>query len=169
MATSSPWRAVIGEHVSLRAARTRTARLVETFGTPLNQPLGAVTHLFPAAQVLAEADLDAPAGLGPRRDTLRTLAARLASREVRIDGGSDRKEALAGLVAIPGIGQWTAAYVAMRGFHDPDAFPHRDAALRRALKALGRPDDPFALAALQEQWRPWRAYAALQLWTSLDD
>jgi AraC family transcriptional regulator of adaptative response / DNA-3-methyladenine glycosylase II len=56
----------------------------------------------------------------------------------------------------------------MRGFHDPDAFPHGDAALRRALEALGRPYDPHALAALQQRWRPWRAYATLQLWTSLD-
>jgi AraC family transcriptional regulator of adaptative response / DNA-3-methyladenine glycosylase II len=60
------------------------------------------------------------------------------------------------------------SYVAMRGFHDPDAFPHDDAAIRRALKALGRQDDPRSLAVLQQQWRPWRAYAALQLWTSLD-
>ena len=162
-------RAVLGQHVSPKAARARTARLVETFGTPLNQPLGTVTHRFPAAAVLAEADLKGLAGLGPRRETLQTLAARLASGEVRVDGGSDPTEALTRLRAIPGIGLWTAAYVAMRGFHDPDAFPHGDAPLRRALRALGRPDDPHTLAALQQRWRPWRAYAALQLWTSLDD
>ncbi len=162
-------RAVLGQHVSPKAARARTARLVETFGTPLDQPLGTVTHRFPAAAVLAEADLEGLAGLGPRRETLQTLAARLASGEVRVDGGSDPTEALTRLRAIPGIGLWTAAYVAMRGFHDPDAFPQGDAPLRRALKALGRPDDPHSLAALQQRWRPWRAYAALQLWTSLDD
>jgi AraC family transcriptional regulator of adaptative response / DNA-3-methyladenine glycosylase II len=162
-------RAVLGQRASLRAARTQAARLVETFGTPLEQPRGTVTHLFPPPAVLAEADPKAFAKLGPGRDALQTLAARLASGEARIDAGSDPGEALTRLLAIRGIGPWTAAYVAMRGFHDPDAFPHGDAGLRRALKALGRPDDPRSIAALQQRWRPWRAYAALQLWTSLDN
>ena len=162
-------RAVLGQQVSLRAAQTRTARLVETFGTPLEQPLGTVTHLFPAAAALAEADPEALAGLGPGRDALQTLAARLATGEVSIDAGSDQTEALTRLLTIPGIGPWTAAYVAMRGFHDPDAFPHGDAGLRRALRASGRSDDPRSLAVLQQRWRPWRAYAALQLWTSLEN
>jgi AraC family transcriptional regulator, regulatory protein of adaptative response / DNA-3-methyladenine glycosylase II len=161
-------RAVLGQHVSLRAARTQTARLVETFGTSLERPLGTVTRLFPAAAALAEADHTAFAGLGPRGEALRTLAARLANGDVRIDAGSDPRKALARLLAIRGIGPWTAAYVAMRGFHDPDAFPHRDAGLRRALKALGHPDDPRSVTTMQQRWRPWRAYAALQLWTSLD-
>jgi AraC family transcriptional regulator, regulatory protein of adaptative response / DNA-3-methyladenine glycosylase II len=161
-------RTVLGQHASLRTARTQTARLVETFGTTLEQPLATVTHLFPAAAVLAEADPEAFAGLGPRPDALQTLAARLANGEIRIDAGSDPSEALPRLLAIPGIGPWTAAYVAMRGFHDPDAFPHGDAGLRRALKALGHPNDPRSVALLQQRWRPWRAYAALQLWTSLD-
>jgi AraC family transcriptional regulator of adaptative response / DNA-3-methyladenine glycosylase II len=161
-------RAVLGQHVSLRAARTQTARLVERFGTTLERPLGTVTHLFPAAAVLAEADPKAFAGPSVRRDALQTLAARLAGGDIRIDTGSDPSEALPQLVAIRGIGLWTAAYVAMRGFHDPDAFPHGDAGLRRALKGLGHPDDPRSVTALQQRWRPWRAYAALQLWTSLD-
>jgi AraC family transcriptional regulator of adaptative response / DNA-3-methyladenine glycosylase II len=157
-------RTVLGQRASLRAARTRTARLVDTFGTTLEQPLGTVTHLFPTAAVLAEADPEAFAGLGPRRDAVQALAARLANGEVRIDAGSDPTEVLSRLLAIRGIGPWTAALVAMRGFHDPDAFPHGDAGLRRALEALGRPHDP----RLQRRWRPWRAYAAVQLWTSLD-
>jgi len=161
-------RAVLDQHASLRVARTQTARLVEKFGTTLQQPLGTVTHLFPAATVLAEADPEAFAGLGLRRDALQTLAARLAHGEVRIDAGSDPTEAIARLLAIRGIGPWTAAYVAMRGFHDPDALPHGDAGLRRAIKALGRPDDPRSVTILQRRWRPWRAYGALQLWTSLD-
>jgi AraC family transcriptional regulator of adaptative response / DNA-3-methyladenine glycosylase II len=161
-------RTVLGQRVSLRAARTETARLVETFGTTLEQPLGTVTHLFPAAAVLAEAEPQAFAGLGLRGEALQTLAARLASGELRIDAGSDPRAALTRLRAIRGMGPWTAAYVAMRGFHDPDAFPQGDAGLRRALKALGHPDDPRSVAVRQQQWRPWRAYAALQLWTSLD-
>jgi AraC family transcriptional regulator, regulatory protein of adaptative response / DNA-3-methyladenine glycosylase II len=162
-------RTVLGQHASLRVARTRTSRLVEAFGTTVEQPVGTVTHLFPTAAVLAEADPKTLAGLGPSRDALQTLAGRLANGEVRIDAGSDPREALARLLAIRGIGPWTAAYVAMRGFHDPDAFPGGDAGVRRALKGLGRPDDLRSLAVVQQQWRPWRAYAAVQLWTSLDD
>jgi AraC family transcriptional regulator of adaptative response / DNA-3-methyladenine glycosylase II len=158
-------RAVLGQRVSLLAARKRTARLVERFGVPLEQPLGTVTHLFPAAAALADADLNALAGLGAGRDTFRTLTGRLASGEVSIDSGSDPTEARTRLLAIPGIGPCTAAHVAMRGLHDPDAFPLGEAALRRALSALGA---SRSLAVLQQQWRPWRAYAAVHLWTSLD-
>ncbi len=161
-------RAVIGQATSLRAARARTARLVGTFGKPLEQPFGTVTHVFPSSAVLAEANSEALAGTALRREALQALAARLANGDVRIDVGSDPSEALTKLLAIPGIGTWTAGYVAMRGFHDPDAFPAGDAGLHRALKALGRPDDLRPLAVMQQRWRPWRAYAAIQLWTSLD-
>ena len=132
-------RAVLGQQVSLRAARTRTARLVETFGTPLEQPLGTVTHLFPAAAVLAEADPKALAGPALRREAVLTLAARLANGDIRIDAGSDPTEALTRLLAIRGIGPWTAAYVAMRGFHDPDAFPHGDAGRSPRTQGSGSP------------------------------
>jgi AraC family transcriptional regulator of adaptative response / DNA-3-methyladenine glycosylase II len=162
-------RTVIGQPLSLRAARTQTARLVERFGMPMEQPLGTVTHLFPAAAVLAEADPKTLVGPAPRREALQTLATQLANGEIRMDAGSDSTEALTRLVAIRGIGSRAAAYVAMRGFHDPDAFPHGDTGVRRALKALGYRDDPGAVAVLQQRWRPWRAYAAVQLWTSLDD
>ncbi len=161
-------RAVLGQQVSLRAAQRQTARLIETFGTPLEQPLGTVTHQFPDAAVLAEAEPRSFAGPAQHRETLQTLAARLAYGEIRIDDSSDPTEALARLLDIPGIGPWTAGYVAMRGFHDPDAFPPGDAGVRRALRALSRPDDPRCVAVMQQRWRPWRAYAALQLWTSLN-
>jgi len=161
-------RAVLGQRVSLLAARNRTTRLVEKFGVPLEQPLGIVTHLFPTASALADADPNALAWLGPGRDTFRTLADRLATGEINIDTGSDQTEALTRLLAIPGIGPCTAAHVAMRGLHDPDAFPVGEAALRRAVRALDGPEASRSLAVLQQQWRPWRAYAAVQLWTSLD-
>jgi AraC family transcriptional regulator, regulatory protein of adaptative response / DNA-3-methyladenine glycosylase II len=161
-------RAVLGQRVSLLAGRKRTARLVEKFGVPLEQPLGTVTHLFPAAAALADAGPNALAWLGPGCDTFRTLAGRLARGEVSIDSGSDPTEARTRLLAIPGIGPCTAAHVAMRGLHDPDAFPLGEATLRRALGALGGPDPSRSLAVLQRQWRPWRAYAAVQLWRSLD-
>jgi AraC family transcriptional regulator of adaptative response / DNA-3-methyladenine glycosylase II len=162
-------RAVVGQGVSLRAARSQTAHLVETLGTPLEQPFGTVTHLFPDAAVLAEAEPKSIPGPARRRETLQALAGRLANGAVRIDAGSDPTEAFARLLDIPGIGPWTAGYVAMRGFHDPDAFPPGDAGVRRALKDLGRPDDLRSIAVVQQKWRPWRAYATLQLWTSLQD
>ncbi len=160
-------RALLGQQVSLRAARRRTARLVETFGRPLEQPLGTVTHLFPDAAALADADPKLLVGPAGRRETLQTLAVRLANGQIRIDDGSDPTEALTQLLDIRGIGPWTAGYVAMRGFHDPDALPPGDAGVCRALKALGHPNDPRSVAVMQQRWRPWRAYAALQLWTSL--
>ena len=160
-------RALLGQQVSLRAARRRTARLVETFGRPLEQPLGTVTHLFPDAAALADADPELLVGPAGRRETLQTLAVRLANGQIRIDDGSDPTEALTQLLDIRGIGPWTAGYVAMRGFHDPDALPPGDAGVCRALKALGHPNDPRSVAVMQQRWRPWRAYAALQLWTSL--
>jgi len=161
-------RTVLGQQMSRQAGRARTARLVQTFGTPLEHPIGTVTHLFPSAAVLAEADPGSIPGSVQRREALQTLAARLASGEVRIDPGSDPAEGTTRLRAIRGIGPWAAAHVAMRGFHDPDAFPHGDAGLRRALRLLGQPGDPRSLGELQHRWRPWRAYATLQLWTSLD-
>jgi len=161
-------RTVLGQQMSLRTGRARTADLVKTFGTPLDHPIGTVTHVFPSAAVLAEADLGSIAGSVQRGEALQTLAARLASGEVRIDPGSDPAQGITRLRAIRGIGPWAAAHVAMRGFHDPDAFPHSDSGLRRALSLLGRPGDPRSLSALQHRWRPWRAYATVQLWTSLD-
>ena len=161
-------RTVLGQQMSLQAGRARTARLVQTFGTPLEHPIGTLTHLFPSAAVLAEADPETIAGSVQRSEALQTLAAQLASGEVRIDPGSDPEEGITRLRAIRGIGPWAAAHVAMRGFHDPDAFPHSDTGLRRALRVLGRPSDPRSLGVMQHRWRPWRAYATLQLWTSLD-
>jgi AraC family transcriptional regulator of adaptative response / DNA-3-methyladenine glycosylase II len=162
-------RAVLAQHLSLRAAQRQTARLVESFGTPLEQPLGTVTHLFPTAAVLAEAHPQSLAGLGVRPQPLQTLAHRLANGDLRIDAGADPTETLTRLLAIRGIGPGTAAHVAMRGFHDPDAFPAGDRRLRRALRALGSPDDPRTIADLQQRWRPWSAYATIHLWTSLHD
>jgi AraC family transcriptional regulator of adaptative response / DNA-3-methyladenine glycosylase II len=161
-------RTVLGQQMSLQAGRAQTARLVQRFGTPLEQPIGMVTHLFPATAILAEADPESIGGPVQRREALQTLAARLASGEVHIDAGSDPAEGITRLRAIRGIGPWAAAHVAMRGFHDPDAFPQNDAGLRRALRRLGRGDDPRSIGVLQHRWRPWRAYATLQLWASLD-
>ena len=115
--------------------------------------------VFPGPEVLAEADL---AGLGlttARQRTLRTLAAATASGRLTLDPGADPGEIAARLAELPGIGPWTIGYILMRAAADPDAFPEADLGLRRGLARLGAP------AGHPARWRPWRAYAAMHLWT----
>ena len=160
-------RAVIGQQVSVPGARTVAGRLVLAAGDPLPAPLGAVTHLFPtpAALVdLAEHDPGAfsmPAG---RRRALVALAHAVDAGDVVIDPGADPAELRRSLVSLPGIGPWTAEYVAMRALRDPDAFMPTDLGIRRGAVALGLPDDPTHLREVTEHWRPWRSYAMAHLW-----
>jgi AraC family transcriptional regulator of adaptative response / DNA-3-methyladenine glycosylase II len=158
-------RAVLGQQVSVRAATTFAGRLVAACGRPLapgSAPEG-LTHLFPPPADLARADL-APVGLtSARQATLRTLGA-AAADGLRLDPEAPRAATLARLRALPGIGAWTADYVALRALRDPDALPDGDLGLRRALQRDGRPLSAAALRAAAEAWRPWRGYAALALW-----
>lgn len=161
-------RAVLGQQVSLAAARTLGARLVATYGKPLTASHGGVDRLFPDAGTLAGADLTrlgAPAG---RQATLSALAGRIADGRLCLDPGADRPATVAALRSIPGVGPWTAEYVAMRALGDPDAFPAADAGLRRAFARLPDAPDSRTLARAAERWRPWRAYAARHLWATLN-
>nr|BFE86555.1 hypothetical protein GCM10020093_091560 [Planobispora longispora] len=117
-------------------------------------------RLFPTAGELLEADLDGLGMTGRRVATLKALAARVAGGEIDLDGAQEPGEAVAALLEVPGIGPWTAGYIALRALRDPDAWPEGDLGLRRAMACLGIPDDHV------ERWRPWRAYAALHLWSS---
>jgi AraC family transcriptional regulator of adaptative response / DNA-3-methyladenine glycosylase II len=146
-------RTVLAQQVSLKAAHTFAARLVEAYGKPLDTPDGGLTACFPTAETLAEASYDGIGITGSRITTLRALATAHAGGELPLDGSADRDEARARLLALPGIGPWTVEYVAMRGLSDPDAFPASDLVLRRRIAGV----DP-------ERWRPWRAYAAMHLW-----
>ena len=162
-------RAVLGQQVTVKGARTLAGRLVARLGKPLDVPDGTLTHLFPTAEAVAGADLD---GLGlttGRRDTLRVLASAVAEGRLVLDPGADREQTRRALLSLRGIGPWTADYVAMRAMGDPDAFPAADLGLRQALDRLGGPVDARALTARAEAWRPWRAYAAMHLWSSLAD
>lgn len=162
-------RAVIGQQVSVEAARTAAARVVARFGEPLAEPAAGVTHFFPAASVLAEAD---PAELPmprARGRALRALAEYVAGGELSLGAGADRAAAEATLLSVPGIGPWTASYIAMRALGDPDAYPEGDVGLRRALAKRGLEVDRATEKALAESWRPWRSYAVMHLWRSLDD
>lgn len=155
-------RAVLGQQVSVAAARTLAARLVRLAGKPLTSPVGELTHVFPDADAVAGADLSEIGMPATRRKTLRALAEAVARGDVVLDPGTPRTEAVGALRAIPGIGPWTASYVAMRALRDPDAFPAEDLGIVKAMTRLGL-SGPEA----SDRWRPWRAYAAQHLWASL--
>jgi AraC family transcriptional regulator of adaptative response / DNA-3-methyladenine glycosylase II len=160
-------RAVLGQQISLAGAATLAGRLVLDYGEPLKHPVGAVTHLFPAAAALARAD---PARLPmpvARQRTLLTLTGALAGGSVAIGAGADRDQARERLLALPGIGPWTADYVAMRALRDADAFLAADLGVRRALERLGQDAGTNSAIRLAERWRPYRAYAMQHLWASL--
>lgn len=161
-------RTVLGQQVSTKAARTHAARLVSAYGTPVSDPSGGLTHTFPSVEQLAGLDPELLAVPGARRRSLTALVAALANGEVLLDPGCDWQRARAELLALPGIGPWTAEIVAMRGLGDPDAFPVTDLGVRVAAEQLGLPGDARALSARSSRWRPWRAYAVQHLWTTLD-
>lgn len=177
-------RAVLGQQVSVRAATTLAGRLVARFGTPLGRAdsgpegeegaaeageegAGGTTHLFPRAGEIAARSVDELASIGlpgARAATLREVAALFTAPELARDWeAGDRAEVARRLKAIRGIGDWTAEYVAMRGLHDPDAFPAGDLGVRRALADAS----PREAEARAEAWRPWRSYAVMHLWSSL--
>jgi AraC family transcriptional regulator of adaptative response / DNA-3-methyladenine glycosylase II len=152
-------RAVIGQQISVAGAATLAGRLVADYGEPLARPAGSVTHLFPSASALANADPDRLAMPGARQRALQSLAAALASGELELRDGADPDDVRRQLLALPGIGPWTAEYIAMRALRDADAFLPGDLGIRRALTRLGRDGSPAAAARLAERWRPYRAYA----------
>jgi AraC family transcriptional regulator, regulatory protein of adaptative response / DNA-3-methyladenine glycosylase II len=160
-------RAIVGQQVSVAAARTVLGRLVDRYGEPLADPTGAITHRFPTAETLAEVD---PADLPfPRKrgEALRSLALLVASEGMRFDAGADASAALAALLDIPGVGPWTASYVSMRALGDPDAFLPGDVGIRHALHRLGQSAEGPRATAIAEPWRPWRSYAVMHLWASV--
>jgi AraC family transcriptional regulator of adaptative response / DNA-3-methyladenine glycosylase II len=161
-------RAVLGQQVSLAGAATLAARLVKAYGEPLEHPVGAVTHLFPSAAALAGADPDQLAMPWSRRRALIGLAAALADRAVVLDTGAMPLDEIEHrLLALPGIGPWTVAYIAMRALRDADAFMPTDLGVRHGLERLGRDGGPAGASAVAEGWRPYRAYATQHLWAQL--
>ena len=158
------FRAVLGQQVSVKGARTLAGRLVEQLGKPLTNPDGGLTHVFPRPDAIADADLTKIGMPVSRQRTLRSLASALASGEVVLDRGADREEMRERLPEIPGIGPWTTSYIAMRALGDPDAFLPTDLGVKHALAGLDVADDPSDVA---ERWRPWRAYAVQHLWAML--
>ena len=161
-------RGIIGQQVSVRAATTIAGRVAAAFGEPL-ESCGTLTRLFPSPESLGGAELERAGLTRARATAIRGLATAVASGELSLDPAADLAESRARLLALPGVGPWTAEYIAMRGLRDPDAFPASDLGLRYALAANGRPASAAEVAERAEAWRPWRAYAAIHLWLSLAD
>jgi AraC family transcriptional regulator of adaptative response / DNA-3-methyladenine glycosylase II len=161
-------RAVLGQQVSVAAARTLAARLVVAHGKPLPMPIHGLTHLFPDATVLATADLTGIGLTRTRALALNALAEAVADGRVVLEDAAAPDELRESLTRLPGIGPWTAEYVAMRALSEPDAFPAEDLVLRRMVSP-GRPLTARALLVRAERWRPWRAYAVIHLWRAASD
>lgn len=162
-------RTVLGQQVSVAAARTLAGRLASRFGPPLPAGLAAegLTHLFPSPGELAEADV-ASIGLPSRRaETVRALARAVALGRIDLGPAASLVEAEGRLAGIPGIGPWTARLVALRALGEPDALPADDLGLRKALSGGGALPSPSEVAERARAWRPWRAYALVHLWTDL--
>jgi AraC family transcriptional regulator of adaptative response / DNA-3-methyladenine glycosylase II len=157
-------RTIVGQQVSVAGARTVLGRLVAAHGVPFAAGVAGLTHVFPDAATIAGIDPEALPMPRARGRALVGLAAALVSGEVVLDRGAERDAVRAALLGLPGIGPWTADYIALRALAHPDVFLPSDVGLRRALARLGADGD---LAAAEAAWRPWRSYAALYLWNSL--
>lgn len=162
-------RAVLGQQITVKGARTLAARLVETYGVPIQTGIEGLTHVFPSpAEILA---LDGPIGnhLGPlgitgsRANTIFELARALMQKDLDFSFGVQPEAEMQKLMAVPGIGPWTAQYIAMRAMGWPDAFLHTDYGVKKALE----PRTPKEILDLAEAWRPWRSYATVNLWNYL--
>lgn len=159
-------RAVLGQQVSVVGARTLAARLVAALGDPLDLTGDhEVTHLFPAPGVLAEVDPEEIAMPRARGRALAALSGAIATGDVALDRSADRAATRTALLELPGIGPWTADYIALRALGDPDVFLPTDLGVRHAADRIGITD----LAQRSEEWRPWRSYALLHLWSVLSD
>ena len=162
-------RAVRGQQVTVAAARTLTTRLVERFGTPLATPIDGLTRLFPTPATLAAASGDELGQLGlvrQRQAAIHALAQAVPSGHISLHAGADVAATMDALKALPGIGAWTADYIALRALRWPDAFPAGDVALQKALSLDGQRLTARAAEGHAERWRPWRAYAVIRAWHS---
>ena len=169
-------RAILGQQVTVKGATTLTGRLVEKFGKALHAAspgrltsrsaagdTPGLTHIFPVPEAIAEADVASIGLPAARAESIRAIARAVAANRISFTGVVDAVEFRRQLCELPGIGPWTAEYVAMRALRDPDAFPSSDLGLLKAAAI----ESPRELEARAEPWRPWRAYAAMCLWNGL--
>jgi AraC family transcriptional regulator of adaptative response / DNA-3-methyladenine glycosylase II len=161
-------RAVLGQQITVAAAVRLAGRLVARYGETLTEPDRELTHVFPSPEALARADLATLGMPRSRAAALSAVAAAVVADPDVLCASRGLDEAIRRLRSIPGVGEWTAQYIALRQLREPDAFPAADVGLVRALAQLeGRRRSSRELAAHADRWRPWRAYAAQHLWASL--
>jgi AraC family transcriptional regulator, regulatory protein of adaptative response / DNA-3-methyladenine glycosylase II len=158
-------RAIVGQQISVKAARTIAGRFATAFGAAIDTPFAGVTRLFPGASDVAALEPERIGELGITRTRARTilaLAQALSNGTLRLDPSANVETTLASLCELPGIAEWTAQYLAMRALAWRDAFPHTDLGLMRALHER----NAKRVLEMAEAWRPWRAYAVMHLWLS---
>jgi AraC family transcriptional regulator of adaptative response / DNA-3-methyladenine glycosylase II len=159
-------RAILGQQVSVKAATTLAGRIAARYGQALDTPYDQATHTFPTAGVLAKTSPQELGKLGlpqVRAASVIGLARAVESGDIRLDVSANVATTIAALQELPGVGVWTAQYIAMRALSWPDAFPHTDLGIKKAL----RQSNAKKILAAAESWRPWRAYATMNLWQSL--
>ena len=165
-------RAVLGQQITVAAARTLAQRIVNHFGEPIETPWPQLTRLFPAPAVLAAASSDALGQLGivrQRQAAIVGIAQAVADKRLQLHGGADVNATIALLKELPGIGDWTAQYIAMRALCWPDAFPAGDVALHKALGVQGLKNPARHAELASSRWKPWRSYAVIRAWSGLLD
>jgi AraC family transcriptional regulator, regulatory protein of adaptative response / DNA-3-methyladenine glycosylase II len=165
-------RAVLGQQITVAAARTLAQRLVQRFGEPIATPFPELTRLFPQPSVLARAEGDALGQLGivkQRQAAIVGIARAVHEKRLQLHGGADVQRTIEALKQLPGVGDWTAQYIAMRALRWPDAFPAGDVALHKALGVQGAGNAARAAQAASQAWKPWRSYAVIRAWASLHD
>lgn len=161
-------RAVLGQQITVAAARTLAQRMVDRFGEPVQTPWPQLTRLFPAPAVLAAASGDALGQLGivkQRQAAIVGIAQAVAGKRLQLHSGADVNATLATLKELPGIGDWTAQYIAMRALRWPDAFPAGDVALHKALGVQGQKSPAREAELASAAWKPWRSYAVIRAWS----
>lgn len=161
-------RAVLGQQITVAAARTLAQRMVDRFGEPIETPWPKLTRLFPAPAVLAAASGDALGQLGivkQRQAAIVGIAQAVADKRLQLHSGADVSATLATLKELPGIGDWTAQYIAMRALRWPDAFPAGDVALHKALGVQGLKNPAREAELASAAWKPWRSYAVIRAWS----
>jgi AraC family transcriptional regulator of adaptative response / DNA-3-methyladenine glycosylase II len=156
-------RAILGQQITVKGATTLAGRFMEAFGDPMPTPHAGLDRLSPTAERIAAADVGELSGLGiiqSRARSIMALAEEVASGRLTLDAGAAPGATIEQLVALPGIGRWTAHYIAMRALRWPDAFPKEDVALRKNLGGVSA----ARAEELSQAWRPWRSYATMHLW-----
>jgi AraC family transcriptional regulator, regulatory protein of adaptative response / DNA-3-methyladenine glycosylase II len=157
-------RAIFGQQVSVSGARTSLGRFAARYGTPLDPPIGAITHVFPSAAQVAELAPDVFEMPRGRAEAIREVAELVAGGTLDLSGGAPFEETLHILGEVRGVGPWTLDYVAMRALSDSDAFMAGDLGVRKGFGTLGLRVTSRELLERAERWRPWRAYAVMHLW-----